>query len=76
MNHLENELRNIVKTQVGISDEVKETLLARILQAVINARKSEHKSQGVTVMTESASSAVDDQIQGKFGPAQARPKSL
>jgi hypothetical protein len=76
MTHLEDQLRRIVNTQVGISDEVKETLLSQILQAVANARKPETKTQGVTVMTESASSATDQQIQGKFSPNQAKPKSL
>jgi hypothetical protein len=76
MTHLEDKLREIVNTQVGISDEVKETLLSQILQAVTNAKKPESKTQGVTVMTQSASTAADQQMQGKFSRNQARPKSL
>lgn len=73
---LEDQLTEIVNAQVGISREVKETLLGRILQAVENARKPERKTQGVTVMTESASAAVDQQIQGQFSKHQPKPKSL
>lgn len=83
---IEQRIREIIMTQAGIPDPIRETLVERLTRAVETAFLPEERAEGVTVMTEAASLAADHHLKqrnalgGKAGevgsPDSAKPKTL
>lgn len=76
---LNEEIWNEINSTPGMTEEVKKTLLIRIMRKIEEAQTPVGRKLGVTVMTQEASLAADKIAQNRKQaplPGDAKPKRL
>lgn len=77
--NLNEEIWNEINSTPGMSEEVKKTLLVRVMRKIEEAKTPVGRKLGVTIMTQEASLAADKIAQNRKRspmPGDATPKRL